>query len=207
MNRLEATCSNLHHRTPTANLISKRVLSSLFSQLFICLGFQYSLYHFLVRQSWYLPIPFSAFSDNILGQLNTALFSFTVFQYVIVAFVFTNNQPHQRPVYTNLPFMLVACVVTLWNFVFLLFPSPRVATFMELVPLPFNFRLFLLAMVFLNCVVSFIADRGSLILLKWFLTHLKKIQLFQDYFLKHHAKNRKIYKKILSDLEPDPCRV
>jgi magnesium-transporting ATPase (P-type) len=204
MNRLEATSTNLHYATPTASLVSRRHLASLLTQLLICLAFQYLLVGALVSRPWYTPVSFSPASDNIPWHLNTVLFSFSTFQYVLVALVFTSNAPHQRPIYTNAPFMAIASVVTAWNLLFLIYPTPAVAILMELVPLPLSFRLFILVCILLHTALSLWADRAALLLLKRIRTLAASCHLQQPALPKPSSK---LYKKLLAEMTPDPLRL
>ena len=117
MGRTEAF-PRIHPKRPTANLVSKKVLSSLIGQIAITSGFQIITFFHVRAQSWLVVVP-SRFGSpltlcrryippiidpeelDIVSFENTALFLVSSFQYILVATIFCVGPPYRKPIYTN----------------------------------------------------------------------------------------------------------
>ncbi|KAH9036902.1 P-type ATPase [Lactarius hengduanensis] len=139
-------------KRPTANLVSKSVLASIFWAFF-----------WVRRQPWYSPPELGADpNDNHLKATNyenTVLFLLSCFQYILVAAVFSIGRPYRKPMWTNgwLMFSLVA--LSLFNVTVLLAPTKFISAVLELMPLPLSARLTLLWAAVINVAVSVVYER------------------------------------------------
>lgn len=88
-------------KRPTANLISKRVLTSLIGQILIHVGFQLFVFMLVRRQSWYEPPEINIDELEIENAENTSLFLISSFQYLVVAVVFSVGPPYRKTIFTN----------------------------------------------------------------------------------------------------------
>ena len=98
----------LSPKRPTANLISKKVLTSLIGQILIQGFFQASLFFTVRRQSWYKPPKYVRGEKNVEGLENTSLFFLSIFHYLVVAIVFSAGPPYRKPMATNRKFLIHA---------------------------------------------------------------------------------------------------
>jgi len=101
--------------------MSSAVLTSVIGQVTINLGFQIVATSYLAHQPWYVVHSLLCCSQILLTALsikrfvpltpsastvvncyeNSVSFLFTIFQYIIVAVVFSVNDHHKKPFYTN----------------------------------------------------------------------------------------------------------
>ncbi|KAL2089748.1 hypothetical protein ACEWY4_014436 [Coilia grayii] len=165
-------------RRPPSGLISGPLLFSVLSQILICLGFQTMAFLWVRKQSWWEPwTPLSdacnlSSSSNISLELNetelddhyiknyenTTLFYISSFQYLIVAIVFSKGKPFRQPSYKNWPFVLSACSLYAFLFFILFYPISAIDDFLEIVCVPFQWRLTILLIVFVNAVVCILVE-------------------------------------------------
>ncbi|ORX61792.1 putative P-type ATPase [Hesseltinella vesiculosa] len=92
---------HLYHQQPTASLVSKKVLTSLFGNIIINTGFQFLAYWMIHKQAWYTPPTFDPDGENIACYENTVLFLVSSYQYILVAVVFSVGPPYRQPLWTN----------------------------------------------------------------------------------------------------------
>jgi len=100
MGRTEAFPA-LSPKRPTANLVSKKVVTSLIGQIIIQGLFQAALFMIVRQQPWYQPPKYERGERNIECLENTVLFFLSIFQYLFVAVVFSVGPPYRKPVSTN----------------------------------------------------------------------------------------------------------
>ncbi|NWT41212.1 AT133 ATPase, partial [Chroicocephalus maculipennis] len=170
-------------RRPPSGLISGPLLCSVLSQIIICLAFQTFGFFWVKQQSWYEPWTTESDACNLLDATNTSsahhgnetldddehyiknyenttLFFISSFQYLIVAIVFSKGKPFRQPSYKN--FLFVVSVIVLYVFIFfiMLHPVESIDTFLELVCVPYEWRLRILIIVILNAVVSVLTEEA-----------------------------------------------
>ncbi|CAH8519565.1 unnamed protein product [Schistosoma margrebowiei] len=96
---------------PGMRLVSTVTLLSLGLQLLTCGLVQFSVFVFTRLQPWYLPL-FTYHEDYELKNYeSTAIFSVSVYQYIILAIVFSKSAPYRRSIFSNHLFVvnLIAC--------------------------------------------------------------------------------------------------
>ena len=115
----------IYPKRPTASLVSKKVLASLFGQIIITSGVQFWTFFWVRRQVWsvitcllfaaegnlrtdharYLPPDADPYGDGAhlkaTNYENSALFLVSCFQYILVAAVFSIGPPYRQPMWTN----------------------------------------------------------------------------------------------------------
>lgn len=92
---------SIHHKRPTARLVSKKVLSSMIGQFIIQLIIQLFAFYWVRRQAWYLPGVVDLENEVYLTFENTIVFLVSCYQYLIVAVVFTVGPPYQAEMWKN----------------------------------------------------------------------------------------------------------
>ncbi|KAG0038258.1 hypothetical protein BGZ82_000702 [Podila clonocystis] len=148
----------LNPKRPTANLVSKNVLTSLIGQIMIQSLFQAALFVIVRHQPWYTPPVYDSEEKNIQCFENTALFLLSCFQYLLVAIVFSVGPPFRKPMVTNRPFVIITTGLVLVSAIMVLFPTPWLSEVMELVKIPFSFRAFILVMAGVNFALSLFCE-------------------------------------------------
>lgn len=86
---------------PTDSLFSFSILTSVGLQIMIMSIFQISLFLILKKQSWFTAlIPYD--NRNIECEENSALYIFSLTQYIYVILTLTIGKPFRKAVYTNI---------------------------------------------------------------------------------------------------------
>uniref|UniRef100_A0A8B9TCV0 Polyamine-transporting ATPase 13A3 n=1 Tax=Anas platyrhynchos TaxID=8839 RepID=A0A8B9TCV0_ANAPL len=164
-------------RRPPSGLISGPLLCSVLSQIIICLAFQIFGFFWVKQHVKCLCCSACNTLDatnsssahdgnetedehNIKNYENTTLFFISSFQYLIVAIVFSKGKPFRQPCYKN--FLFVTSVIVLYVFIFfiMLHPVESIDTFLELVCVPYDWRLKILLIVVINAAVSVLTEEA-----------------------------------------------
>uniref|UniRef100_H2LU20 Polyamine-transporting ATPase 13A3 n=1 Tax=Oryzias latipes TaxID=8090 RepID=H2LU20_ORYLA len=174
---LNPAWKDLVPRRPPSGLISGPLLFSVLTQILICLGFQIITFVWVQKQAWYTVwTPFTDVCNhstqlnvselnnteldehNIQNFENTSLFYVSSFQYLIVAVVFSKGKPFRQPSYKNWPFVLS----TVGLYIFLLFilfhPVESIDETLEIVCVPFEWRVKLFLIILVNAAVSVLVE-------------------------------------------------
>ncbi|XP_062868539.1 polyamine-transporting ATPase 13A3 isoform X2 [Trichomycterus rosablanca] len=182
---LNPAWNELVPRRPPSGLISGPLLFSVLTQILICLGFQTLAFLMVHNQSWYeqwTPMSdacnistHSSVMDNsthvddhnIKNYENTTLFYVSSFQYLIVAIVFSKGKPFRQPSYKNWPFMLSALVLYVFLLCIFLVPVPAIDEALEIVCVPFQWRITLIILIGINAAVSVLVETFVLDVVLW----------------------------------------
>ncbi|KAF9907569.1 hypothetical protein EC991_010781 [Linnemannia zychae] len=148
----------LSPKRPTANLVSKKVLTSLIGQIVIQGCFQATLFSIVRSQPWYKPPKYERGEKNIEGFENTSLFLLSIFQYLLVAIVFSVGPPYRKPMSSNRPFVFITSGLVLLSASMVLFPSEWLKSFMQLLDIPLSFKLFILFLAGLHLVIALMSE-------------------------------------------------
>ncbi|KAL1023270.1 hypothetical protein UPYG_G00038510 [Umbra pygmaea] len=186
---LNPAWKELVSRRPPSGLISGPLLFSVLSQILICLSFQTITFLWVRHQAWYhIWTPQSNVCNsshrangsldhnlsseesddhNIKNYENTSLFYVSCFQYLIVAIVFSKGKPFRQPSYKNWPFVLSCVCLYLFLFFIVFYPLSAIDEVLEIVCVPFEWRLTLLFIIFVNAVVSVLVETLVLDVVLW----------------------------------------
>lgn len=85
----------LHKKRPTADLVSRKVLTPLLGLMSICVAVQAISYVSVKRQPWY-KAPDPKLDENIKNSENTALFLTSCFEYIISAIILNAGAPFRE---------------------------------------------------------------------------------------------------------------
>ncbi|KAF9968325.1 hypothetical protein BGZ70_004966, partial [Mortierella alpina] len=149
----------LSPKRPTANLVSRKVLTSLIGQMFIQGCIQATMFFLVRQQPWYQPPKYERGKKNIEGFENSTLFFLSIFMYLFVAIVFSVGPPYRKPMSSNRPFVVVTVLLVCLSACIVLIPPEGFATFMALVHMPLSFRLFILFMAGLHLTLALVSER------------------------------------------------
>ncbi|XP_010187268.1 PREDICTED: probable cation-transporting ATPase 13A3, partial [Mesitornis unicolor] len=174
---------------PPSGLISGPLLCSVLSQIIICLAFQTFGFFWVKQQSWYEPWTTESDACNVLDATNTSsahhenetlhdehyiknyenttLFFISSFQYLIVAIVFSKGKPFRQPCYKNVLFVISVIILYVFIFFIMLHPVESIDAFLELVCVPYEWRLRILIIVILNAIVSVLTENVLLDMILW----------------------------------------
>ncbi|XP_023559889.1 probable cation-transporting ATPase 13A3 isoform X1 [Octodon degus] len=172
---------------PPSGLISGALLFSVLSQIIISIGFQSLGFFWVKQQPWYKPCPLYLDSCNTTGSLywnsshscnetesdkikkyeNTTLFFISSFQYLTVAVVFSKGKPFRQPCYKNYFFVVSVIILYLFVLFIMLHPIAFVDKVLELVCVPYEWRITMLLIVLLNAFVSVMVESFFLDMVLW----------------------------------------
>ncbi|KAG0260211.1 hypothetical protein DFQ27_003651 [Actinomortierella ambigua] len=149
----------LHPKRPTANLISKKVLTSLLGNIAIQALFQVTLFILVRHQPFYTPPIFNREEKNIECYENTALFTLSSFQYLFVAVVFSVGPPFRKPMVTNRPLIVFLLALVGLTALITLVRIPWLTELLEMLDMPFSFRVFIVFLALLYFVVAMTSEK------------------------------------------------
>lgn len=86
----------LHRKRPTADLVSRKVLTPLLGMMAVCIAIQATAYVTVKQQPWYKPPKIVYDKPNIKNSENTALFLTSLFEYVFSAVVLNAGPPFRE---------------------------------------------------------------------------------------------------------------
>lgn len=149
----------LSRKRPTANLVSRKVLTPLLGQMLFCIATQFIAFSAVQRQPWYKHPVIDPDHSNSLNSQNTALFLVSCFQYILSAVVLSVGKPYREPMSRNLPF-ITTIFLTLAITAYMLFdPAQWVMTWMELTFMDVGFRVFIMILGLGNFALAWVAER------------------------------------------------
>ncbi|XP_033883712.3 polyamine-transporting ATPase 13A3-like isoform X2 [Acipenser ruthenus] len=159
---------------PPSGLISGPLLFSVLMQILVCLGFQTLAFLWVKHQPWYHKwtpssdaCSLSNYSlhqnetnheHNIKNYENTTLFFISSFQYLIVAIVFSKGKPFRQPSYKNLAFLISSFALSAFILFIMLYPVDAIDQFLEIVCVPYQWRVTMLLIIVVNAVVSVLTE-------------------------------------------------
>uniref|UniRef100_A0A8C8IMA2 Polyamine-transporting ATPase 13A3 n=1 Tax=Oncorhynchus tshawytscha TaxID=74940 RepID=A0A8C8IMA2_ONCTS len=185
---LNPAWKELVSRRPPSGLISGPLLFSVLTQILICLGFQTIAFLWVRHQAWYhiwTPQSDACNSSlranlgpehnsseerddhNIKNYENTSLFYVSSFQYLIVAIVFSKGKPFRQPSYKNWPFVVSCIGLYIFMFFIMFYPVSAIDEFLEIVCVPFEWRITLFFIIIVNAAVSVLVETLVLDVVLW----------------------------------------
>ncbi|ORX61100.1 hypothetical protein BCR36DRAFT_408082 [Piromyces finnis] len=161
----------IYHKAPTSNLVSFKVLVSLIGQIVIQMIFQFHIFFWTKKQTWYEAPEQKGDGKTVLCYENTLLFYISCFQYIVGALVYSVGPPYRQPITTNRMFMFISAFASFIILIILFIPNTQILSFVELMVIPFSARCYTLYIIIVNAVVSILAE---LYLWRWITMKLKK---------------------------------
>ncbi|XP_055480957.1 polyamine-transporting ATPase 13A3 isoform X6 [Psammomys obesus] len=171
---------------PPSGLISGALLFSVLSQIIICVGFQ-SLGFFWVKQ-YKVCDPYSDVCNTtrsacwnsshlyngteldtckIQNYENTTVFFISSFQYLTVAVAFSKGKPFRQPCYKNYFFVISVIILYVFILFIMLHPVASVDQVLEIMCVPYQWRIYMLIIVVINAFVSITVESFFLDTVLW----------------------------------------
>ncbi|KAL3862286.1 hypothetical protein ACJMK2_008267, partial [Sinanodonta woodiana] len=139
---------------PLVSLISLSPVLSLVLHMFIQTGVQIYYYFTVQQQPWFVEYVDNP-DDDYTSHSNAAVFLSGMYQYIILAIVFSKGKPYRNTIFTNSLFLgnIVICLtLNVWLTVY---PTEPVANFFNLDILPsMNYRCIFLGVAGINFFLS-----------------------------------------------------
>jgi cation-transporting ATPase 13A2 len=179
----------LSRKRPTANLVSRKVLTPLLGLMTICVAIQAIAYVTVREQPWYIPPKVKHEESNIKNSENTALFLTSCFEYILSGIILNAGAPFRQGLAQNYPFcftILASLVITLSM---VLVPGHQVKKTMQLTKMALDYKFFLISLGLAYFVLAWGYELYIGMRLARVLGHVKQR-------LTGKAKKRKAYKII-----------
>lgn len=91
----------LSRKRPTANLVSRKVLTPLLGQIVICILIQAVAFQAVRRQPWFQPPHLDKNKSNVQNSENTVLFLVSCFEYIFSGIVLSVGPPFRQEMSSN----------------------------------------------------------------------------------------------------------
>ncbi|CZT46197.1 related to cation translocating ATPases [Rhynchosporium secalis] len=91
----------LCQKRPTANLVSRKVLTPLLGQIAVCILIQAVAFQAVRRQTWFIPPHLDKTRSNIENSENTSLFLVSCFEYTLSGIVMSVGPPFRQSMSHN----------------------------------------------------------------------------------------------------------
>ncbi|XHG00469.1 hypothetical protein AWENTII_003921, partial [Aspergillus wentii] len=91
----------LSRKRPTADLVSRKVLTPLLGQIIICVSSQLVAYKMVESQPWFKAPQVDLEKPNIENSQNTTLFLVSCFQYILTSITLSVGSPFRKPMRSN----------------------------------------------------------------------------------------------------------
>lgn len=152
----------LGKKRPTADLVSRKVLTPLLGQMAICIAIQ-SIAFFVVRQEpWFIPPVIDPDKSNTKNSENTALFLVSCFEYIFSGVVLNAGPPFRQGMWQNWPFVATITIAMLFTVHMITNPMHWLKKLMELTKMSWDFKLLLLLLGAGYLAVALAAERWVL---------------------------------------------
>ncbi|KAI1809165.1 hypothetical protein GGS20DRAFT_343323 [Poronia punctata] len=141
----------LSKKRPTANLVSRKVLTPLIGQMVICILIQAAAFLIVREQEWFIPPHVNPDKSNIKNSENTALFLVSCFEYIFIGVVLSAGRPFRQPMTKNYPFMTTIILAFAIALYMVFTPAHWLRKLMQLTRISSSFKvtLLLLGIVYL----------------------------------------------------------
>ncbi|CCJ31395.1 unnamed protein product [Pneumocystis jirovecii] len=158
MGRSEAY-PKLVKKRPTASLVSNKVIGSLLGNIFILLSLQLTVYYLVRLQDWYeKPLPRSDLFD-VSNSDNSALFTFSCYQYILIAVILSIGPPYRQPIYRNRIFVFFIVVSLITVTLILCKPASWIYEILELSYIRSDFCLIIISLAIFNYTVTWLSEK------------------------------------------------
>ncbi|GAW12630.1 hypothetical protein ANO14919_020000 [Xylariales sp. No.14919] len=148
----------LSKKRPTANLVSRKVLTPLLGHMIICILIQAASFLIVQEQEWFIPPHVNPEKSNIKNSENTALFLISCFEYVSIGVVLNAGKPFRQPMTQNYPFMttilLALAIILYMDFA----PAHWLRKLMQLTHISTSFKFTLVALGIAYLVLAWIGE-------------------------------------------------
>lgn len=185
----------LSRKRPTADLVSRKVLTPLLGQIAICILIQFSIFKTVQLQPWFEPPRLGLEDTNIENSENTALFLISCFQYILTSVVLSVGPPFRQPILSNAPLVCTIAIDLLLSTYMLFAPSRWLKHIMQLTTMSSDFKVWLFILAVGGFLISLIAERQIF-------PSLARI-LGRVYFRlrPNYSKQRRQYKILLEEMQ------
>ncbi|KAI1940234.1 hypothetical protein LOZ39_003598 [Ophidiomyces ophidiicola] len=185
--------SKLCRKRPTANLVSRKVLTPLLGQIIICILIQFIAFETVQKQKWYIPPKLNLNDTSIENSQNSALFLVSCFQYIFAGLILSVGRPFRQPMTSNVPFVAVIIVTILISSYMLFQPADWLFSLMQLTYMSTLFKTWLVLLSLGGFAVGYISEEHL------FLSLSRVIGIAYRTCCPNEQKKRRRYKTLLEE--------
>ncbi|KHN95426.1 uncharacterized protein MAM_06703 [Metarhizium album ARSEF 1941] len=135
----------LCRKRPTADLVSRKVLTPLLGLMVLCVCIQGAAFLAVREQPWYKP-PEVGREANIKNSENTALFLSSCFEYILSGVILNAGPPFRQKTTKNWPFTLTIVAALVITVYMIVDPGQWIRKLMELSHIDWGYKLFLMVL-------------------------------------------------------------
>ncbi|KAJ2900185.1 hypothetical protein MKZ38_002544 [Zalerion maritima] len=158
----------LSKKRPTANLVSRKVLTPLLGQMAICIAIQAMAWSAVRRQPWYIPPRVNREMSSIKNSENTVLFLVSCFEYILSGVVLNAGPPFRQSMFRNWPFVATILVTVAFTSYMVVQPFHGLRKLMQLTNMTMDFKGYILGMGAAYLVIAWTAEKLLFLrLAKW----------------------------------------
>lgn len=179
----------LSRKRPTADLVSRKVLTPLLGQICICIIVQTAAFLVVREQPWFIPPHVDPEKSNVENSENTALFLTSCFEYILAGVVLNAGPPFRQGVWQNWPFVSTIAVTLLITIYMVLGPAHWLKKLMQLTNISRHFSLYVLVLGVVYIILAWAGEHIVFQRVARFIGHTKQK-------LNRGSKKRKEYKVI-----------
>ncbi|KAL4902464.1 hypothetical protein BDW74DRAFT_158641 [Aspergillus multicolor] len=183
----------LSRKRPTADLVSRKVLTPLIGQIILTVIVQLLAYKSVQSEPWFKAPNVNLGEDNIENSENTVLFLTSSFQYILASVILSVGPPYRKPMRSNVPFLAVVMADLVFSGYMLFRPSLWITQVMQLTYLSDTFATWLLGLVFGSFSFAWLAERKVFPQIARIIGRLK-------YTVTRVPKQRRQYKMLLEEM-------
>lgn len=148
----------LSKRPPMTSLLSFIPLFSLAIHMIILVIFQLIAFLMVQLQPWFTPYS-SKDDENFSCYENYSVFCTSIFQYIILAIIFSRGTPYRKPIYSNYTYVLSLVITTIVCIYMTVSPAKWLTNLFQLMlPPTLSWRLTIIGLASVNFIICFIIE-------------------------------------------------
>ncbi|KAK3297543.1 uncharacterized protein B0H64DRAFT_339399 [Chaetomium fimeti] len=148
----------LCRKKPTSDLVSRKVLTPLLGQIFICIAIQALVFLAVRKQPWFIPPVIDHDHSNIVNSENTALFLTSCFEYILSGVVLNAGRPFRRSGLHNWPFVATITITFCISLLMVLYPPAWLFKLMQFTYLSWDFKAVIIGLGMAYFAISWIGE-------------------------------------------------
>ncbi|KAL2263022.1 hypothetical protein VTK26DRAFT_8547 [Humicola hyalothermophila] len=148
----------LCRKRPTADLVSRKVLTPLLGQIYIAIVVQALVFVAVRRQPWFIPPVISHEKSNIENSENTALFLTSCFEYILAGVVLNAGHPFRRSALHNWPFVVTIATTLSITLLMVAGPPGWLFKLMQLTYVSLDFKLLIVGLGMLYFCLAWLGE-------------------------------------------------
>lgn len=156
--KTHAYYGKLAKKPPMTSLLSFTTIFSLIVHVIVMTMFQLIAYHAVRRFPWFTPFVYTS-NIGYTCYENYSVFCISMFQYIIMAILFSRGKPYREAIYTNIAFMIsIMLLITICIYVTVYPANWVVQTLQLIIPPTYDWRFVILILALCNFLICFFIE-------------------------------------------------